>query len=124
MKYSLVILVALVHSPLASHAIVTSDIAGSHIVAPGQSPFGLNLDGVARIHIDVPELGGPSLTLATAAIVSDRHLLTAAHVFDIDNDGEVDPLPPDFPPTLVSFDLVGGPYQATINHDRVRVMPG
>jgi hypothetical protein len=45
-------------------------------------------------------------------------------VVDINQDGEVDPALPDFPPTLVSFDLVGGPYQATINHDRVQVMPG
>jgi hypothetical protein len=107
----------------SARAIVTSDVAGSHIVAPGETAFGLNLDGVARLHIDVPEIPGLSLTFATAALISDRHLLTAAHVFDLDQDGNVDPLPPDFPPTLVSFDLVGGPYQATINHDRIRVMP-
>jgi hypothetical protein len=125
MKYALIIAVVLAtHRPPPAHAIVTSDTAGSHVVAPGESAFGLNLDGVARIHIDDPDFPDFSFTLATAALVSDRHLLTAAHVFDIDNDGTVDPSLPDFPPTLVTFDLPGGAYQATIDHDRVQVMPG
>jgi hypothetical protein len=123
MKYSLVIILATLHWPLPANAIVTSDVAGSHIVAPGETAFGLNLDGVARIHIEIPELPDLSLILATAALISDRHLLTAAHVFDLDSDGQVDPLPPDFPPTLVSFDLTGGPYQAIIDHGKVRVIP-
>ena len=32
-------------------AIVTSDSPGSHIVAPGQPVFGLNLDGVAIVGV-------------------------------------------------------------------------
>src|SRR5262245_52646555 len=41
------ILLAVVVKPAA--AIVTSDTPGSHLISPGQTAFGLNLDGVAIV---------------------------------------------------------------------------
>ena len=54
-------------------AIVTSDAAGTHIVTPGVPAYGINLDSVAI----VGGLGpfGP-ISVCTAALVSDRHLLS------------------------------------------------
>jgi hypothetical protein len=66
-------------------AIVTSDAHGSHVVLPGAITFGLNLDGVVSFE---SEFG----TLGTGALISDRHILTAAHLIDQDLDGVIDPM--------------------------------
>jgi hypothetical protein len=73
-------------------AIVTSDEAGSHVVVPGQPAFGINLDGVALVGRRLPNVNTlPRLSpICSAALISDRHLLCAAHCFDEDSDGEVD----------------------------------
>ena len=75
-----------------AHAIVASDDPALHRVIPGETTYGLNLDGVALIGWGSP--GGTSLddviATCTAAAISDRHLLTAAHCFDADKDGSID----------------------------------
>jgi hypothetical protein len=73
-------------------AIITSDEAGSHVVVPGQPAFGVNLDGVALIGRRLPNVNTfTTLTpICSAALISHRHLLCAAHCFDVDSDGAVD----------------------------------
>ena len=65
-------------------AVVTSDTRGSHGVAPGAITFGLNLDGVVSFE------DGARGTIGTGALISDRHILTAAHLIDQDLDGVID----------------------------------
>ncbi|MEX2140759.1 MAG: trypsin-like serine protease [Pirellulales bacterium] len=114
----IVLLIACVSS--SASAVVTSDTAGSHIVAPGQITFGLNVDGVARIETLWSGFPLP-VSSATAALISDRHLLTAAHVFDSDSNNEVDRIPG--VSTTATFDLPHGSYQVAISLDNVRLIP-
>jgi hypothetical protein len=64
-------------------AVVTSDTLGSHLVRPGESAFGMNLDGVAALAFE----GTPNFPLCTGVLISDRHILTVAHAVDRNNDG-------------------------------------
>lgn len=73
-----------------SEAIVTSDEIGSHRVSGGENSYGLDLSGVALLGGVRPN-GDPTGT-CTGALITDVHVLTAAHCLDTDGDAEIDPL--------------------------------
>lgn len=86
--------------PGAARAIVTSDGVGTHVVTPGVPAFGVNLDGVVFIGSEAfPGLGG-----GTGALISDTHILTAAHNIVSTQRPALNPFV-----TSVRFDLPGGP---------------
>ena len=64
-------------------AVIPSGSGFHLLVRPCQPAFGVNLDGVARIQFD-------GQTECTAALISDSHLVSAAHCFDEDADGSID----------------------------------
>ena len=86
-------------------AIVTSDGVGTHVVTPGTPAFGVNLDGVVKLGGLPPFATGdePLSNLGTGALISDTHVLTAAHVADKG-------------PFLyiVQFDLADGPVRIPV----------
>ena len=88
-----------VSGPLEVAALVTSDGVGTHVVTAGVPAFGVNLDGVVKIGT-VPFFGDendPLLIGGTGSLISDTHILTAAHV------AIAGPFQ-----YMVEFDLVGG----------------
>ena len=100
---------ALIFLPIAAFecaAIITSDDAGTHRVTPGEFSYGLNLDGVALIAGDVPESTALDqlIPLCTGALISDWHLISAAHCYDEDNDARPDSVFTSFP-HVAAFEL-------------------
>src|SRR5687768_11323864 len=79
--------------------------------------------GVARIEIGYPEIE-INLRTGSAAQISDRHIITAAHLFDLPPDGQLDTFPfEEFLRFSVTFEAAGGPTTITFSKTNVRIMP-
>jgi hypothetical protein len=110
--------------PQLACAIVTSDEAGSHVVTPGQPAFGVNLDGVVLIGRRLPNVNTISRLTprCSAAVISDRHLLCAAHCFDENEDGAVDDIYTAIPHTA-AFELADGTFLIDIDATTIQLAP-
>ena len=64
-------------------AVIVASSVADQLVVPGERMFELNLDGVVQLQ-------SHGQTHCTASVISDRHLLTAAHCFDEDQDQQLD----------------------------------
>ena len=94
-------------------AVIVTDDISAHVVAPGQPTFGVNLDGVVSLQI-------AGVTGCNAGLISDRHLITTAHCFDIEIDNIID-FPPDTEVTAI-FELPGGVETRTFLAEDVQLV--
>ena len=108
-----------------AYGIITSDEADTHRVTPGVSMYDLNLDGVGMVGF-LPDDGQLNaihefLGVCTCSLITDRHVLTAGHCFDVDGTGETIEdvfLNPEYP-SMVAFELPDSVVSLTVADIRV-----
>lgn len=93
-------LLTLLFSP-NSWALVTSDFSGSHTTTPGVTAFGIDVDGVADLILN-------GATRCSGSLISDTHILTAAHCITDDN-GNID-----VTSATATFELTGGDVSLSV----------
>ena len=70
-------------------AIVTSEESDKFIVAPDEPAYGVDLSGV--VMIGGLQFDGTPTAICSGSLITDWHVLSAAHCFDQDGDGQIDP---------------------------------
>lgn len=104
-------------------AVMTSDRVGSHATVPGQMAFEVNVDGVVTLALAWES--DPSVDWShscTAALITDRQILSSAHCFDGNRDGKVDEWQRTIP-HVVAFDLAEGRVILSVALDETRFPP-
>lgn len=105
-------------------AVVLSGDESDHVVQPGTPIYNLNLDGVALIGTDAPDSTNVDdiLSGCSAALITDWHILTAAHCVDENYDGAVDRLLTFFP-FVAGFELADRDVLLEVDMSSVRFPP-
>ena len=97
--------------------IVTSDEFGSHVIDPGELAFDMDFDGVGIVGF-LSDAGDP-IRFCSGALITDRHFLSAAHCFDLDEDGHGDLDGLELPPGkhAVMFEVEEDHHWVAIDYD-------